>query len=92
MLDAVCFPERYILKGRISFPIGYKSLRFGCAVPVVLAFSASSVLAGSCLTSSEMDDATRTALATAGLRYFDLVAKGDAASLRRIALPVSRLQ
>ena len=43
--------------------------------------------AQSCQTSSELDDATRTTLTTAGQRYFDMAAKGDAASLRQNAIP-----
>jgi hypothetical protein len=34
-----------------------------------------------------MEDATRAALTTAGLRYFDLVVKGDTGSLRASAIP-----
>jgi hypothetical protein len=34
-----------------------------------------------------MDAATRTALTTAGQRYFDLLAKGDTTSLRQAAIP-----
>jgi hypothetical protein len=55
------------------------------AALAVLLFSALSVVAESCQTSSDMDDATRTALTAAALRYFGLVAKGDAASLRQSA-------
>ncbi len=58
-----------------------------CAVLALLAFGASSVLAQSCLTSSDMDAATRTALTNAGVRYFTFVAAGDAASLRQNAIP-----
>jgi hypothetical protein len=54
---------------------------------LALAVSASSVLAESCLTASDLDDATRTALTAAALRYFDLAAKGDTASLRKSAIP-----
>jgi hypothetical protein len=57
------------------------------AVLAMLLFSASSVLAESCLTSRDMDDATRTALTTAALRYFDLIAKGDTATLRQGMIP-----
>jgi hypothetical protein len=53
----------------------------------LLVFAASNTLAQSCLTSSDMDDATRTALTAAATRYFDVVAKGDTASLRQMAMP-----
>lgn len=43
--------------------------------------------AQTCLTSGDMDTATRTALETAGRRYFDMVARGDVASLRQNAIP-----
>jgi hypothetical protein len=57
------------------------------AALALLAFSVSSAQAESCLTSSDMDAATRGALTSAALRYFDWVAKGDAASLRQSAIP-----
>jgi len=56
------------------------------AAPVVVMFCASIVLAESCLTSTDMDAATRTALTNSALHYFDLIAKGDAASLRQSSI------
>jgi hypothetical protein len=56
------------------------------AAVVLLACSASSVLAENCLTAGDLADATRTALTTAALRDFGLVAKGDAAGLRQSAM------
>ena len=64
-----------------------RRLRFGSAALTLLVFFASSALAESCLTSRDMDDATRTALTTAALRYFDLIAKGDTATLRQGLIP-----
>jgi hypothetical protein len=58
-----------------------------CAALALVAFGASSVLAQSCLISSDMDAATRTALTNAAVRYFNFVAAGDAASLRQNAIP-----
>src|ERR1700745_3711833 len=52
----------------------------------VLAVSSWSAPAQSCQTSSELDDATRSAITAAGQRYFGLVAKGDVASLRQNAM------
>lgn len=43
--------------------------------------------AQTCLTSSDMDAATRTGLETAGRRYSDMAARGDVASLRQNAIP-----
>jgi hypothetical protein len=57
------------------------------AALALLVFSAASVIAESCLTSSDMDAATRTALTNTALHYFDLIAKGDTASLRQSAIP-----
>jgi len=79
MLDASSFLKSCFLKTR--------RLPFCCAVLALLVFSASSVLAESCLTSRDMDDATRTALTTAALRYFDLIAKGDTATLQQGMIP-----
>src|SRR5277367_4304461 len=44
------------------------------AAAVLLVFAASSALAQSCLTSGDMEDATRAALTAAAVRYFELVA------------------
>jgi hypothetical protein len=53
----------------------------------LLAFSAPSVWAESCVTAGDLDIATRTALTTAAVRYFDLVATGDTVALRQRVLP-----
>jgi len=51
----------------------------------VLALGSSSLSAQSCQISSDLDEATQSAIATAGQRYFDMASKGDAAALRRNA-------
>jgi hypothetical protein len=43
--------------------------------------------AQTCLSAGDMDAATRTALENAGRRYFEMVARGDVASLRQNAIP-----
>jgi len=43
--------------------------------------------AETCQTASDMDAATHTALTAAGERYFDMVVRGDTASLRQNAIP-----
>jgi hypothetical protein len=43
--------------------------------------------AQTCLTSDEMDAATRTAVQSAATRYFDLIARGDIASLKQDSIP-----
>ena len=75
-MDAGCFLRRCLLKSETSVTI-----------LALLVFSASSVRAESCLTASDLDEATRAALIGAALRSFDLVAKGDTASLRQSAIP-----
>ena len=55
-----------------------------CIVPVIIAGSA---LAQTCFTSEDMDAATRSAVQAAGSRYFDMVARGDTASLKQNAIP-----
>lgn len=92
MLGASCFLKRgsgttCFLTGKAFFTILRRSLLLSYTALALLAFSSSSLLAENCLTSSDMDDATRAALQAAGLRYFDLVAKGDAASLLQSAIP-----
>jgi len=51
-----------------------------------LVFSVSVARAQNCQTSGDLDDATRSALTAAGQRYFDMAAKGDAATLRQNAV------
>jgi hypothetical protein len=55
-------------------------------VALVVAF-ASAAYGQSCETSDDLDAATRSAISSAGQRYFNMVAKGDAASLRQGAIP-----
>jgi len=54
---------------------------------VLLALLPSRAIAQTCQTSSDMDPAVRTAISNAGQRYFDMAAKGDAASLRQNSIP-----
>lgn len=49
----------------------------------VLTLSPVGLRGQTCQTSGELDDATRTAITTAGQRYFGMAAKGDVASLRQ---------
>ena len=66
-----------------------RSRRIGLVAAIIsipLLFSASG-LAQTCLTSDEMDAATRSAIQSAGSRYFDMVARGDSASLKQNAIP-----
>ena len=44
---------------------------------------ANHALAQTCFSSDDMDAATRSALRSAGQRYFDMIARGDTASLRQ---------
>jgi hypothetical protein len=53
---------------------------------VIFAFPPS-LIAQSCQTASDLDEANRTAISTAGQRMFDLVAKGDSASMKQNATP-----
>src|ERR1700719_4273344 len=61
-----------------------KVLLFGLGL---LLFSVSIAHAENFLASSDMDEATRSALTSAGQRYFDMIARGDTASLRQNAIP-----
>lgn len=58
-----------------------------CAVLLIMTCCASGLFAESCATASEMEPAVKAALTSAGQRYFDLLSKGDAASLRQSAIP-----
>ena len=63
----------------------FSAARFLLTVSL-LTFSLSSV-AQTCFTSDDMDAATRTALQTAGMRYFDMVSRADGASLKQNSIP-----
>ena len=86
MLEKGSYLKR-CLKSRTLSTIGQRRRLLLCAALVLVAFSASSVFAESCLTAKELDDATRTTLTNAALRDFGLVARGDVASLRQSAIP-----
>jgi hypothetical protein len=64
-----------------------KHLVLGSAALALMVSCATSVVAENCATASDMEPATRTALVSTGQRYFDLLAKGDASSLRQAAIP-----
>jgi hypothetical protein len=59
---------------------------------LIVAFAAvfcflSSASAQTCLTADEMDAATRSALQSTATRYFDMIQRGDSASLKQNAIP-----
>jgi hypothetical protein len=83
------FEEECMLKRRIHAGKKCRAISrvMGLAALMLLAFSATKVFAENCLTASDMDAATRGALSNAGLRYFDMIARGDSASLRQNAIP-----
>jgi hypothetical protein len=57
------------------------------ALGIVLTFSPARAEAQSCQISGDMDDATRTAITSAGQRFFAMATKGDAASMRQNSIP-----
>jgi hypothetical protein len=74
----------------LSFPtasLARNKFVFGAVTLAALFFASCSVFAETCTIAKDMDAATRTALTTAGQRYFDLLAKGDVASLRQASIP-----
>ena len=54
---------------------------------LALCLSSIGASAQTCLTTSDMDEATRSALVTTAKRFDDMVARGDAAALRQSAIP-----
>jgi hypothetical protein len=52
----------------------------------LVSWSAIAMPAQTCLTTGDMEEATSSALVTAGKRYYDMAARGDAASLRHNAI------
>jgi hypothetical protein len=63
------------------------SSTLGLVVVVLIFVSVKSVSAQTCLTASDMGEATRSALVNTAKRYFDMAARGDAASMRQNAIP-----
>src|SRR6202050_867397 len=92
--DSLCRAAERICQSRVRHRMRSKTrfirgrrLLVNCAIAGLLLLAAASGLAQTCLTSSDMDAATRTALSAAGMRYFSFVAAGDAASLRQNSIP-----
>src|SRR5260370_9282966 len=78
------------MKVKAEFPMNLASRCFSTARWIalsLLAFSPLSARAQSCQTSSDLEEPARAAITAAGQRYFGMVAKGDAASLRQNAIP-----
>ena len=85
MFDEDCFLKPRVVKRGMPSAISRISLLL--AASAVLAFCSANAVAENCLTASDMDAAARSALTGAGTRYFDMVARGDAASLRQNSIP-----
>src|SRR5260370_39309434 len=58
-----------------------------CAGLVLWLFVVARAEGQTCLTASDMEQATRAALTTSGQRFYDLLARGDSATLRQGAIP-----
>jgi hypothetical protein len=63
------------------------NFRLMSLVVAIILLASASGLAQTCITSDEMDAATRAAIQSAATRYFDMVSRGDAASLKQNAIP-----
>jgi hypothetical protein len=90
MIDEGRESKLHLVNGRRFFAsLGSAMSRTNLLLAVIaaLAFSAANAAAENCLTASDMDAATRSALTSTSLRYFDMMARGDAASLRQNAIP-----
>ena len=84
MADAEGSEKRYFTEQIISI-VQSKSVRAWVALALICC--ASAAIAETCTMASDMEPATRSALVSAGQHFFDLLAKGDAASLRQAAIP-----
>ena len=65
----------------------FRSLNLGFWIAFSVLALSPLTRAQSCQTSIDMEEASRSALMTAGQRYFDMAAKGEVASLRQNAIP-----
>jgi len=66
--------------------ISFQGLVRALTLPAVLV-AASAMLAQTCLSSADMDAATKTALENTARRYFDMTSKGDVFNLKQNAIP-----
>src|SRR5450432_2842101 len=62
-------------------------LKNGYGFVIAIVLFAIPAVSQTCLTADDMDAATRTALQSAGNRYFDMVARGDAATVKQSSIP-----
>ena len=69
--------KQFVFDGRLRF----------CSSLVLIAIPAAAAFGQTCTTGSDMEPATKAALLSAGQRYFDLLARGDSASLKQSAIP-----
>jgi hypothetical protein len=60
---------------------------FSLLLPVVLLLASMPSWPQTCFTSDDMDAATRSALQSAATRYFDMLARGDSASIKQNSIP-----
>jgi hypothetical protein len=65
----------------------FRSLNLGFWIAFSVLALSPLTRAQSCQTSGDMEEASRSAVMTAGQRYFDMAAKGEVASLRQNAIP-----
>ncbi len=61
--------------------------RMALALAIISAGFSSFGWAQTCLTSDEIDAATKSAIQNTATRYFDMVSRGDSASLKQSAIP-----
>jgi hypothetical protein len=72
-MNALCLRNRY-------FALWFAALAAWMCVTA-------SAIAENCVTSNDMDPATKSVMLAAGQRYFDLLGRGDANSLRQASIP-----
>src|SRR2546423_14486940 len=65
----------------------YQFRRMALVIAMILVGFSASGLAQTCYTSDEMDAATRSAIQSTASRYFDMVSRGDTATLKQNAIP-----
>jgi len=66
---------------------GLRVLKFCCCVFLTLPLFYGSAFAETCFTSDDMDAATRTAIQATATKFFDMVARGDSATLKQNSIP-----
>ena len=87
--EVFCYSESGIARDRMNLLLDDRWLlgKRGVGLLLLVLLCSLPTLSQTCFTADDMDATTRAALQAAGNRYFDMVARGDSASLKQNSIP-----